>query len=218
MYKIPECCARWGPGRTDIISQWAHIQPGTGIEPAPDNAPWNLQRWFYHLPATSQKTDGRVVASKRVVFTEPRMSRLQVSITEKPSGAVPTLANGSTQHEWVRGMKQLVMSPRIYAVGGSGFSLWTRFLCSPMEEKSPPRTWLEDGHHGAGHRFGSPCPSPGGTTAGTPWAELPGWCLWKKSAAIAPKLHQCAGSCRTGESLQKSTTTVSNYWYDLKVF
>lgn len=65
----------------------------------PDNPPQNLQRWFYHLPARLRKTNGHVVASKRVVFTESQMPRLQVLITEKPSGAVPTLANGSTQHE-----------------------------------------------------------------------------------------------------------------------
>lgn len=59
------------------------------------------------------------------------------------------------------------MSPHIYTAAGSGFCLWTTFLSSPLEEKSPPRMWLE-AVHGAGHCFGSPHPPTDGSAAGTP--------------------------------------------------
>jgi len=65
------------------------------------------------------------------------MPRLQVLTTEKASEAVPALANGATQHEWVKGMKQLVVSPHICTAGGSGFSLWARFYPVPWSKSCP---------------------------------------------------------------------------------
>lgn len=82
--------------------------------------PQNLQRQFYHLPTRPLKINDHKVISKCVVFTD--LPRLQVLITEKSSVAVPTLGK-SSQQEWVRGMKQLLMSPDIHTVGGSQFFL-----------------------------------------------------------------------------------------------